>query len=136
MTLALYIRIGSRKLRKAGSCFAVSINFLLMPGSPSAQEAQNVCPKGYSLLQSICLSSASGDVVNPSPASVHLAPTGTELSQACVACDLAAWTLIERHGEAGSLSSQAATDAFFDSFVPLGIQQSADAMTLETAMQG
>lgn len=81
----------------------------------AAQGGNDACPQGYSVLQDYCWHPLSGDVVDPvrplaGPASARSA---AEMARPCAAPDLAAWTLIEQHGDARSLPSQALADAFF-----------------------
>lgn len=79
-------------------------------GSPvAAQESSDVCPQDYAIFQNYCLNARTGDVVNQ-----HRPPDGEESARACALRDLAAWTLIERHGEAESLPPQIVAEAFFE----------------------
>ena len=58
---------------------ACLLGLLSVPDLSFAQGIQNVCPKGYSIFQAVCLNEVTGDVVNqfrengagtaPSPAS-------------------------------------------------------------------
>lgn len=55
--------------RKSGItpiAFASLFFSIFSPGVPFAQSAQDVCPKGYSVFETVCLDEATGDVVNQS----------------------------------------------------------------------
>lgn len=45
---------------------ALSLSILLTPAASFAQSAQHVCPKGYSIFESVCIDEITGDVVNQS----------------------------------------------------------------------
>lgn len=79
-------------------------------GAPAAaQESRDVCPQNYAIFLDYCLDARTGDVVNQ-----RRPPNGEEAARACALRDLAAWTLIERHGEAERLPPQTVAEAFFE----------------------
>ena len=51
---------------KASSIAACLLGLLSAPSLSFAQRAQEICPKGYSVFESVCLNEATGDVVNQS----------------------------------------------------------------------
>ncbi|MBL8571670.1 MAG: hypothetical protein JNK84_21560 [Phreatobacter sp.] len=81
----------------------------------AVQGDNNACPPGYSTLRGYCWHPLSGDVVDPirPPTGPAPARSAAEMARPCAAPDLAAWTLIEQHGDDRSLPSQALADAFF-----------------------
>jgi len=70
-------------LRRSGQACGIAaclLGLLSVSGLSFAQGAQDVCPRGYSIFQTVCLNEVTGDVVNqsrgkgagttPSPASI------------------------------------------------------------------
>ena len=55
-----------RRPGKACSIALCALGLLLVPGRSFAQGAQDICPRGYSVFEAVCLNEASGDVVNQS----------------------------------------------------------------------
>jgi hypothetical protein len=51
---------------KACGIAACLLGLLSAPGLSFAQGVQDVCPRGYSIFQTVCLNEATGDVVNQS----------------------------------------------------------------------
>jgi hypothetical protein len=55
-----------RRPGKACSIALCALGLLSVPGRSFAQGAQDICPRGYSVFEAVCLNEASGDVVNQS----------------------------------------------------------------------
>lgn len=55
-----------QKSRITPIAFASLFFSLSSPGATFAQSAQDVCPKGYSVFETVCLNDVTGDVVNQS----------------------------------------------------------------------
>lgn len=54
-------------VRRSGKACGLAVCLLLSaPLSSFAQSAQEICPKGYSVFETVCLNEATGDVVNQS----------------------------------------------------------------------
>ena len=51
-------------LRKLSTAFPLVFILLGVPGVSLAQGSQDVCPKGYSVFETVCLHDVTGEVVN------------------------------------------------------------------------
>lgn len=96
----------------------LAVGLFLLPAqgwTQSLAASDTLCPAGYAPYETVCISATNGDVVNQRrfPLGPSSKDMGGELSRACASRDIAAWTLIERHGEAQSLPSQVIAEAFF-----------------------
>jgi len=71
------IQNGFQRSRKTFIAFA-SLAVLMAPSLSFAQSVQDICPKGYSIFETVCLDEVTGDVVNQS----HVKGTGESSSPA------------------------------------------------------
>ena len=56
-------------LRRPGKACGIAVSVLGLLSLPSlsfAQSAQDICPRGYSVFEAVCLNEATGDVINQS----------------------------------------------------------------------
>lgn len=66
MIISSNVRSFLRRSGQACGIAACLLGLLSVPGLSFAQSTQDVCPKGYSIFQTVCLNEGTGDVVNQS----------------------------------------------------------------------